>query len=191
MYESHLDTPRSEAKKTGDLEMKKTLLGILALVTSQGAFATSLMGTSLQVERYAKAGGAVQHELAVYTNGTVVDRDFSITTRSGIPRTQVVARLNGHQMDRIHVLIRRSNREIMRFERTFARCFAPTLTRDRYTADNGSVKLRDGHICDGGFDYNARPAAQKLVAVLKSLERSAHTRQNSAQAEAQVDALLN
>jgi len=171
--------------------MKKTLLAILALVSTQGAFATSLMGTSLKFERFFKAGGAVQHELAVYTDGTVVDRDFTVVSRAGVPRYHVVARLSGPQMDRIHFLVNRSNRQVMLFERTFARCLVPSLTRDRYTADNGSVKLREGHICDGGFDYNARPAAKKLVRVLQSLERSAQTRQNTAQAEAHVEALLN
>ena len=144
------------------------------------------MGTSLDFQTYLKQGGKIRHELSVYFDGTVVDRDM----RSASPVYKVVVRLTADQMDRINRLIRRTRPAIMRFELSGARCFMAAFTHNKYTADNFSVLLRDGDMCDGGFNVNIRPAAKKLVNVLNVLESAAHSRMAIVEVEHQVEAAL-
>jgi len=162
--------------------MKKSLFALLVLVSTQGAFARSLMPATLTFDVYGIKSGESIRSLDVYANGRVVTREKG--------EWALVATLTSDQMRRIDRLVQKSSPEIMRFERTFAKCIVAASTHNRYAAVNGRVKLRDGDICDGGFHYNARPAAKKLVNILNALDQAAHQRANLADVEARIEAVL-
>lgn len=170
--------------------MKKSLLALLVLVSSQGAFARSILSSTLTYDVYKIGSHKVIHSLDVYADGSVVDRDYTRMTRAGAHWT-VVAHLTSDQMARLDRLVRRSQPEILRFERTFAKCIVAATTHQRYTAVNSTVQLRDGDMCDGGFNVNVRPAARKLVNVLDVLHAAAHRGTNMAEVESNVEAMLN
>jgi hypothetical protein len=174
-----------------ELKMKKMLLGLLVLVGFQTANATSIMGTTLDFSKVVKSNGRTSHQLSVYVDGTVVDRDFGTLGLRIRPQHKVVTRLTGDQMDRINRLVRRASPEINRFQISGARCFAPAFAIGKYTANNFSVGLRSGDVCDGGWTVNVRPAAKKLVNVLEVLERAAHARTSFAQIDSEIEAALN
>lgn len=169
--------------------MKKLFLGLLVLVGSQ-SFATSVMHTTLDFSRVVRASNRTMHQLSVYSDGSVVDRDYGPMGRRLRPVAKVVTRLTGEQMDKINVLIRRSQPEVMRFERTMIKCFAPSLSKNVSTAENFSVKLSEGDACDG-FNVNKRPAAAKLRKVLQVLEIAAHNGVSLAEIDEQIDSALN
>lgn len=170
--------------------MKKILSMLMCLAGFQNAFATSILGTSLDVTRYLKADGRTQHQLSVYVDGTVVDRDYKNLARRERPVFNVVTRLSANQMDQINRLIRRASPEIKRREISGARCFVVAFSRTKHTADNYSVFLKDGDVCDGGWTVNVRPAAKKLVRVLDLLEQAAHNGMNLGELDRQLNQIL-
>jgi hypothetical protein len=168
-------------------ENMKKLIGLLTvLVAVNTASATSIMGTTLSFQRTVKSSNAVQHSLQVYVDGTVVDRDGSVGQSA-----KVVARLTGEQMDRLNRLIRRATPAVKRFEASNIKCFAPSFTRDSFTANNFQLLLREGAACDGGFVVNVRPAAQKLLSVIAVLEQAAHNGMASAAVDAKLHIILD
>lgn len=169
----------------------KTLLGVLLTVVSfNSAMATSIMGTLLHYDRTAKVLNAnPNHSLDVYVNGQVVHRVASPQLPNG-GGYKVVGRLSAHQVDRIERLIRRARPVKPGFEASRAFCFAPSMFTDTYNADNYSLPLRKGAMCDGGFQINDKPAAKKLVAVLNALENAAHKGLSVVELDSQVEAAL-
>lgn len=164
--------------------MKNLLVIFTVFAGMQTAQATSLMGQALSFERVQKNNKQVIHSLHVYVDGLVVDRG------SKLKEVKVVTRLSADQMDRINRLIRRSTPVRKGFEPSKALCFAPSLFTLKYRADNTSVFLREGAICDGGFSINTRPAARKLVLILQALESAAHTKFTGVDLDEQLDNLL-
>lgn len=153
--------------------MKRFLFVVTGLLlASQVASARSPMLRDIRLEldkvpAHGLAGAAVQR-LMVLSNGTVLEQACGALTR--IPcRPQVVTVLSAHQMDRIDRLIERARHGRVVRVPSAVRCFvAPTHTFN-YTADNGRVALKSGHMCLGWMD-NVRPAADQLVAILNRLQ---------------------
>jgi len=171
--------------------MKKILGLALLVLTFQGAMARSLLSSSLEYTKTNKRLSATpNHALNVYVDGQVVHRQLSPQLPLG-GGSRVVIRLSSEQMSKIARLVRRSNPVLPGFERSHIQCFAPSSFTEKFTASNGSIFLRQGAQCDGGFRINAQKAAVRLSQVLSLLENAAHTRFNFAQLEAQVDNLLN
>lgn len=170
----------------------KKLVGIFTLallLAVQGAQARSIMGNVLQFEKNSKAPGGISHRLTVYSNGSVYHRIVSPQLPSS--PTQVVVRLTGEQMDKINDLVLGSTPVIKRFEPSMLRCFVASSHIEIYRANNLTIPLRKGAVCDGGYTVNQRPAARKLVQVLNVLESGVHARLSSAEIERQVSEILN
>lgn len=167
--------------------MKKLLVSLLVLASQQGAFATSIMPSALEFEVKLKGSGKVTQSLKVYVDGQVVGANYG----ARVPKYERVARLSPEQMNRINHLIRRSTPVITRFERSGARCIMPAISNGHYSASMHGVFLRQGDVCDGGWKFNARPAAQKLVRLLDTLNQAAAQRLPVYQVEERVEALLN
>ncbi len=165
---------------------------MVVLVSIQGAYATSIMGTALSYEKRAKAIGGVSDVLSVYVDGSVVHRTISPQLPHGGAAGRLVVRLTAEQMDKIYRLIKKASKKpvLITFKASGVRCFAPASHIEKYTAVNRSVFLKEGAACDGGYRINVKNAARTLTYVLGVLENAAHTRLSVAEIERQVDQAL-
>ncbi|MBI4404216.1 MAG: hypothetical protein HY537_08650 [Deltaproteobacteria bacterium] len=151
--------------------MKKLMFVLLAgLIVSQFASATSIRNVRLMYREVPVVSPIPAQQLTsvvVYGDGDVM----KFVCDSFTPRecdTQILGRFTAHQIDRIDRLIDRARHGKLVRIGGVAMCLVAPSTEDQYTADNGQVFLKQGHMCTL-FTENSSLAAKRLVRILANL----------------------
>lgn len=153
--------------------MKKSLFAVLSILFVGQLASAASHDARLQFAEV-PTGRVSQMDLThvtVYADG-VVEKSVCKGTLEIPCATKEIKRLSADEMDTIESLIAdaRDGKQVRIPNR--ALCFVAPFKTERYTADNGKVFLKSGHLCNGWL-VNDSEAAGELVGILAKLRMEA------------------